>query len=137
MSTTQIILLLVVSAALVIGAALFYRMQRSKRLRKKFGPEYNRAVEETGSKTQGEARLEQVQKRVQKMDIQPLGNSDRAQFVDSWRLVQARFVDDPRGAVSEADTLLQNVMKARGYPVTTFEQNAEDISVGHPLVVEQ
>ena len=65
-----------------------------------------------------------------------LAAGDRARFVESWRGVQARFVDGPAGAVTEADQLLGDVMSTRGYPVSDFEQRAADISVDHPLVLE-
>ena len=60
----------------------------------------------------------------------------RARFVESWRSVQARFVDTPGGAVTDADQLLRDVMSTRGYPVADFEQRAADVSVDHPLVID-
>ena len=74
--------------------------------------------------------------RVESFHIEPLGPGDRARFAESWRRVQARFVDGPGGAVTEADQLLRDVMSTRGYPVSDFEQRAADISVDHPLVLE-
>jgi hypothetical protein len=56
-------------------------------------------------------------------------------FIDRWKDVQARFVDGPARAVADADALLGEVMTARGYPVSDFEQRAGDISVDHPEVV--
>jgi hypothetical protein len=74
--------------------------------------------------------------RVESFHLQPLGQGDRARFVESWRRVQARFVDGPGGAVTEADQLLRDVMSTRGYPASEFEQRAADISVDHPMVLE-
>ena len=74
--------------------------------------------------------------RVEAFHVRPLTAGDRARFVESWRKVQARFVDGPAGAVTEADQLLGDVMSTRGYPVSDFEQRAADISVDHPLVLE-
>jgi len=131
------ILLLVAIAAVVVLAILIYRWERSKKLRQQFGPEYSRTVQETGSKARAEAKLGQLKKRVERFHIRPLTPGDRTRFADSWRAVQARFVDDPKGAVTQADALINEVMTVRGYPVSTFEQCAQDLSVDHPLVVEQ
>jgi hypothetical protein len=120
----------------VVAAVLIVRAERSKRLRTRFGPEYHRAVEETGSATRAESRLEKLEKRVEGFKIRPLAPADRANFLAAWQKIQARFVDDPRAALTEADKLIQAIMAARGYPVTDFEQRAADISVDHPLVVE-
>ena len=93
-------------------------------------------LKEDGSWRQAEARLKERTERVESLNIRPLAADDRARFVESWSRVQARFVDGPGGAVTEADQLLRDVMSTRGYPVTDFEQRAADISVDHPLVVE-
>ena len=97
------------------------------------GAEYNRAVKEGGSRQKAEALLDKRADRVESFHLQPLGPGDRARFLDSWRRVQARFVDGPGGAVTEADQVLRDVMSTRGYPVGDFEQRAADISVDHPL----
>jgi hypothetical protein len=83
-----------------------------------------------------EAVLYKRAERVESLRIRPLGPDDRARFVESWRRVQARFVDGPGGAVTEADQLLGDVMSKRGYPVSDFEQRTADISVDYPLVLE-
>ena len=137
MSTPAVVAIVVVVIAAVIGIVWLAVNQRSKRLRERFGPEYTRTLEETGSKTRAEAKLEKLQKRVEHYKITPLSSDARARFVASWHKIQSRFVDDPRGALTEADKLIQQLMSARGYPVTDFEQRAADISVDHPLVVEQ
>jgi hypothetical protein len=72
---------------------------------------------------------------VARLNIKPLSADDAVRFGDNWRRVQSRFVDDPQGAVSEADRLVGEVMHARGYPVGDFEQRVADISVDHPEVV--
>jgi hypothetical protein len=139
MSTGAIVLLIVVVVLAVAALALVaYKQQKSKKLKEQFGPEYSRAVQETGgSTTRAEAKLDRIQKRVQKFNIRALPTAERARFADAWRIVQSRFVDDPKNAVVEADGLLNQVMVARGYPVSTFDQCAEDLSVDHPTVVEQ
>jgi hypothetical protein len=120
-----------------ITAWLILGKRRTERLRTQFGgAEYDRAVKEDGSRRQAEAGLKERTQRVESLNIRPLASGDRARFVDSWRRVQLRFVDAPGGAVMEADQLLRDVMTTRGYPVTDFEQQAADISVDHPSVME-
>ena len=134
--TGWIIVAVVVIAAIVIAALVWSRRRRSDRLRDQFGPEYDRAVEEKGGRAKAEAELAERERRVHKLHIRPLDTSERREFMDRWTEVQARFVDDPPRAVAFADALLGQVMKARGYPVTDFDQRAGDISVDHPIVVE-
>jgi hypothetical protein len=142
LSTTELALIfgLAVIAVIVIAgitAWLFLGKRRTKKLRNQFGgSEYDRAVKEDGSRRHAEAGLKERTERVAGLNIRPLAPGDRARFVKSWRRVEARFVDGPGGAVTEADQLLGDVMSTRGYPVTDFEQRAADISVDHPLVLE-
>jgi hypothetical protein len=138
-STTQIaiVIAVVVIMAVGIGILLFTRRRRTARLRTQFGgAEYTRAVKEGGSQRKAEAALDKRSDRVEALHIRALGAGDRARFVDSWRRVQARFVDGPGGAVTDADQLLGDVMSTRGYPMSNFEQRAADISVDYPLVLE-
>jgi hypothetical protein len=143
LSTTELALIigliigLVVIVVAGITAWLFLRKRRSERLRTQFGgSEYDRAVKENGNRRHAEAGLKERTARVESLNIRPLAPGDRARFVESWRRVEARFVDGPGGAVTEADQLLGDVMSTRGYPVSDFEQRAADISVDHPLVLE-
>lgn len=138
-STTQmaIVIAIVVMIAAGIGIWLFTRKRRTERLRTQFGGiEYTRAVQEGGGRRKAEAALDKRADRVEGMHIRPLAAGDRARFVESWGRVQARFVDGPGGAVTDADRLLGDVMSTRGYPVSDFEQRAADISVDHPRVLE-
>ena len=135
-TTAWIIVAIVVVAILIIAASLWSRRRRSDHLKDRFGPEYDRAVEEKGGRSKAEADLAEREKRVEKLHIRPLDAAERREFSKRWTDVQARFVDDPARAVAFADALLGEVMKARGYPVSDFEQRAGDISVDHPKVVE-
>ena len=138
-STTQIVVVIALAVLVAGGIAiwLFSRKRRTERLRTQFGgAEYTRAVEEGGSRRKAEAVLDQRADRVEGLPIRPLAPGDRVRFVESWGKVQARFVDGPGSAVTDADQLLGDVMSARGYPVSNFEQRAADISVDHPLVLE-
>ena len=134
----QTVLLIVVAALVVVAvvAVLYIRSQRSRHLRARFGPQYDRAVDESGGRGKAEANLHKLEKRVQKFDIRPLTTTERDRFVMSWRDVQANFVDNPETAVTRGDQLLGEVMAARGYPVGDFDQRAADLSVDHPVVVE-
>jgi len=139
LSTAQIsiIIAIIVVVAAGIGILLFTRKRRTERLRTQFGGvEYARAVNEGGGRRKAEAALDQRADRVEGLHIRPLAAGDRARFVESWGRVQARFVDGPGGAVTDADRLLGDVMSTRGYPVSDFEQRAADMSVDHPQVLE-
>ena len=133
-----ILLIVVVVVVLAIAGAgwMFVRKRRTDQLAARFGPEYGRAVDEFGDRSRAEAELETRQKRVESLHLRPLGPGEGDAFARSWRSVQARFVDDPAGAVSAADQLVAEVMRARGYPVGDFEQRAADVSVDHPRVVD-
>jgi type II secretory pathway pseudopilin PulG len=138
-STTQIaiVIAIVVMAAAGVAIWIFTRKRRTERLRTQFGgAEYTRAIQEGGSRRKAETALDERADRVEGLHIQPLAPGDRARFVETWGRVQARFVDGPGSAVTDADRLLGDVMSARGYPVSDFEQRAADISVDHPLVLE-
>ena len=130
-----VVLVIVIIAVLVV---LYVRKRRNTTavLRKKFGPEYDRAVVVHGAGRKAEAKLEDREKRVEKLNIRDLDPIERERFSTRWESVQSRFVDSPKGAVTEADDLVSSLMKARGYPVSDFDQRAADISVDHPGVVE-
>lgn len=134
MDTTALWVLI---GVVLISAVVWITLSRvrSQRLRERFGPEYQRTVRSEGTVRKAEAALEARAKRVQSLDIRPLSPEDATRFDAVWRGVQTRFVDDPRGAVTEADRLIGEVMGKRGYPVGDFEQRVADISVDHPDVV--
>jgi len=131
-----VVIVIVVAVAVVAIAFFTSRKRRSAKLRERFGPEYDRVLRQEGDARKAEGVLEFREKRREKFKIRPLGDTDRSSFTTRWNEVQARFVDDPAGAVTVADSLVSEVMQARGYPIGEFEQRAADISVDHPLVVE-
>jgi hypothetical protein len=131
----EVIMALVIMA--MMGACwVFMHRRRSEHLRSRFGPEYDRVIREHGNQRRAEVVLETRERRVESLHIRALTHKDRDHFAQAWQADQARFVDDPKAAVTEADRLVTAVMKARGYPVSDFEQRVADISVDHPHVVE-
>ena len=135
MNTTALVVLAVVVVVIAVGVFLYIRRRRSDNLRKQFGPEYKRAVDQYGDQRKAEVALAAREERVRKLDICGLTADEQSRFSDTWKRTQARFVDEPSRAVSEADGLVKELMQARGYPVGDFEQRAADISVDHPNVV--
>jgi hypothetical protein len=129
-----VIVAIVVIVALAVWAAM--RKRRTESLRRQFGPEYDRAVDGAESSREAESELERRRRRRADLDIRPLASGARVRYAEQWRDVQARFVDDPTGAVAQADTLVTQVMRERGYPMDDFDQRAADVSVDHPDVVE-
>ena len=135
----KIIALAVVAILIIVAVAVIYVRKRKSTtadLRKKFGPEYDRAVRVHGSERKAEAKLEDREKRVDKLDIRDLDPKERERFSKRWESIQSRFIDSPKGAVVEADDLVSSLMKTRGYPLADFDQRAADISVDHPRMVE-
>jgi len=138
MNSNLIVLVSVVILVLAGLAWLYVRKRRTTTagLQHKFGSEYQRAVQEHGSERKAEAKLADREKRVEKLNLRDLDPIEHERFSKQWESVQSRFVDSPKGAVTEADDLVSSVMKTRGYPVSDFDQRAADISVDHPRVVE-
>jgi hypothetical protein len=128
----------VIVLIIVIGVAFYVRNRRKTTagLRNRFGPEYDRAVLEHGSERKAEGKLADRETRVESLKIRALTVAERGRFSADWQSVQSRFVDHPKGAVTEADELVYSLMQARGYPVADFDQRAADISVDHPRLVE-
>ena len=126
---------LIVVALAAIGWAITQR-RRSMKLQHRFGPEYERAVNEFGGKTKAEAELTKREQRVARLNIIPITAADAARFSNAWSALQGRFVDNPKGVPAEADLLVRELMLKRGYPMGDFELRAADISVDHPGVVK-
>ena len=125
-------------AALVVLAIVAYAAMNARRrraLQEGFGPEYDRTVTEAPSRREAEAELLERQKRHDELELTPLSRETRSRYQREWDAAQARFVDDPDGAIGDADELIQSVMAERGYPVEDFEQRAADLSVEHGDVV--
>jgi hypothetical protein len=137
MNTTVVILLAVLIVAIAVALIFYYRWQRTERLHRRFGPEYDRTVNQLGDRQKAESELVDRAKRVERFHIHDIPAEERRRFADGWRAEQARFVDQPKQAVTQAHRLVDELMRARGYPVSNeFQQNAADLSVDHPRVVE-
>ena len=134
----MVILIVAILAALGVALLMWNSIQRRRRkaLRTRFGHEYDHAVEIYGGPRPAEQELAAREKRVKTFNIRPLTPEQHQRFSTSWKEVQARFVDNPTMAVTQADSLVKEVMVARGYPMGDFEQRSADISVDHPNVVE-
>jgi hypothetical protein len=128
----------IVAGAFVVAAAMlwtFARRRRTASLQERFGREYDRAVDERGTRREAEDELSRRVQRRERLRIRPLGRAEREAYLETWRKVQARFVDHPEAAIAEAHSLVCRVMADRGYPVDDFEQRLADLSVDHAEVL--
>jgi hypothetical protein len=132
---TLLVLAVVVILVLVALAVFLYQRKQSRQLEERFGSEYGRLVRELGNRSKAEAELKRRQQRVEGLRIVPLAPGEGARFSKAWNNLQADFVDNPQGAVAQADELVRELMQKRGYPMGDFEHRAADISVDHPAVV--
>ncbi len=137
MSTAAIVILVVVLVAVLFAAGWFLGGQaRSRRLRNRFGPEYDRHLENAENRRAAERELAEREKRHAKLSLRPLSDTARVHYTEQWTRVQEHFVDAPAEAVAGAEDLVHTVMRDRGYPMDGFEQQAADLSVEHAEVVD-
>ncbi len=137
-TVVYVIIALAIVAIVIVGALVSQRRTRARsaELRRQFGPEYDRAIEQNGNRAKAERALLARARRVNHFRFQELGAGDRRRFEATWARIQAQFVDDPAVAVASANQLISEVMRARGYPTDDFEQRVEDLSVNYPTVVQ-
>lgn len=136
MSTTAVVLIIIaVIVVVAIVAWQLFRRERTRKLRSRFGPEYDRTIEQYGEPAKAERDLETRERRMQKANIRSLLPAERETFSGRWQTLQARFVDDPEGTMRAADRLIVEIMTVRGYPMVDFDGRADDLSVDHPLVI--
>jgi hypothetical protein len=132
-----IVLAAVVVVAIAVIAWAAARKRKTAHLQDRFGTEYDRTVDTAGDRREAERELAERERRHEDLDIRPLPEATRTRYAEEWQRVQARFVDDPEGAVGEGDRLVRRVMDDRGYPSDDdFERRAADVSVDYPDVVE-
>ena len=135
---TVLIVVIFIAIVLAVGVAVVVlcRRRRSDRLRQRFGPEYERALEESDHRREAEEELRSREKRRSAFEIAPLTGQDAVRYSQDWADIRLRFVDQPAEAVAQADRLVIQMMRDRGYPVDDFEQRVDDISVDHPEVAQ-
>jgi hypothetical protein len=130
---------MIAAVVLIIAIAVMwyvlYRKARTRGFRKRFGPEYDRTVLRHGSSSKAEATLADRETRVKALEIRDISTTDRERFAADWQAVQARFVDYPKSAVTQADELISSLLVARGYPKGSFDQRAADMSVSYPGIM--
>ncbi len=128
-------IIVVVALVIVVAAVLYTRRRQTDHLKQKFGSEYERVVHQHGDPQRAETVLAAREKRVSRLELRALPPAERDRYSQKWALVQKQFVDDPKGSVNEADRLVTEAMTARGYPMSEFNQRADDISVNYPNAV--
>jgi FtsZ-interacting cell division protein ZipA len=135
---TWIWVLIAVVAVIVIAVVVWsaFTKRRTTALRDQFGPEYDRTLQQTDSRRETETDLSARRERREQLDIRPLTTAAQERYSSQWEQVQSRFVDQPAVSLGQADELVLQVMRERGYPIDDFEQRAADISVDHPEMVE-
>lgn len=141
--TNETIFWIVIAVLCALGAIalVLMGMRRTKTprgaaLRERFGPEYDRALNEAGSERAARKVLAKRVKRVERYDLRTLDDAEHRRFRTDWERVQARFVDEPSAAVVQAHELVEDLMRARGYPVESIDQEIADLSVHHARVVQ-
>jgi hypothetical protein len=135
--TTWIVVIVVVVVVVLAAVVLLLPRLRTRRLQQQFGPEYERTVSATGDRRAAERDLAGRREERKQLEIRPLDPGARNAYAQRWRLVQELFVDSPTQAVGDADVLVQEVMRERGYPVGDFDQQARVVSVDHADVVSE
>ena len=136
MSTGAIVAIIVVVIVVAAVLVVVTTGNRRRRLRERFGPEYDRAVTEHGSKRGAEAELAERERHVRELDIRPLSAAKQSQYRSEWTAVQEQFVDAPQAAVTGAQTLVSAVMEDRGYPTQPYDQTLADLSVEHASTLD-
>ncbi|HVV18836.1 MAG TPA: hypothetical protein VHF06_05325 [Pseudonocardiaceae bacterium] len=131
MSTILIVVIVIVVVLAVAAAVVLPSRMRSQRLRRRFGPEYDRVVDGTGDRSTAEQQLAEREQRHAHYNLRSLSDTARDNYLRRWTVIQERFVDEPASAVGDADQLVTEVMADRGYPTEHFDQQAEDLSVRH------
>ncbi|HEY6595195.1 MAG TPA: hypothetical protein VI011_14045 [Asanoa sp.] len=131
MSTTQILVLVIVIVLVVAIAVFAWTAVRRRGLRERFGPEYDRVVAETDSRTAAERELRERERRHAELTLTPLSEESRARYAQAWQELQAQFVDDPARAVGQADELVTRLVAERGYPTEDYEDQLAHLSVEH------
>jgi FtsZ-interacting cell division protein ZipA len=136
MDTWVWIVIAVAVVVLLVLAFMAWSRGRRRSLHGRFGPEYDRTVDSADSRRQAERDLRERESEHAELELRPLTEAARDRYTEQWESLQGRFVDRPQIAVADADDLVTQVMRDRGYPVDDFEAKSRLVSVDHPDVVE-
>jgi hypothetical protein len=131
MSSTSVVILVVVIVVVLAIVAALVMVSRRRALQRRFGPEYDRAVAEGDSRLAAERELRERERRHAKLELRELTPESRARYTESWEQIQAKFLDDPNGAVTEADELVTRLIAERGYPTGDYDEQIANLSVEH------
>jgi hypothetical protein len=131
MSTMQVVLIVVIAIIVIAALAAGYMLVRRRNLQQRFGPEYDRVVSETGSRTEAEKELRARERRHAELDLRPLSAESRRSYLAEWEEVQARFLDAPEEAARAGDELVTRLVAERGYPTGDFDEQLAELSVEH------
>ncbi|MVU77311.1 hypothetical protein GPX89_08635 [Nocardia sp. ET3-3] len=137
MSATNWTIVVVAVVVVIVAAVLIARPAlRRQRLRRRFGPEYDRAVEQSDDRRGAEHELIEREHRHANLDLHELSAEQKQHYLMAWSGVQQQFVDDPAGAVTAADRLVTTLMSERGYPSENYDQQLADLSVEHTATLD-
>jgi hypothetical protein len=134
-TSVWIIFAIAILLVVAIAAYVAWNGRRRRELRHGYGEEYDRTVAESPSRREAEADLRERRDRHDEFDLKPLSTDARSRYRRDWDAAQARFVDDPDGAIGDADALIVAVMRERGYPAEDVDQRVDDLSVEHGAVI--
>lgn len=128
----MVVIIVVIVVVLVIAAILYgVQVSRRKQLQNTFGPEYDRVVADTGSRSDAEKELREREKRHAELELKPLSKESKAEYSTAWEEVQIDFVDNPEQAVATADELVTRLIAERGYPTGDYDDQLANLSVEH------
>jgi hypothetical protein len=131
-----IVIAVAVVVVILLVAFMAWSRARRHRLHDRWGREYDRTVDDSKNRRQGERELRERESEHEELELQPLSDAQRARYTQQWEGLQGRFVDRPQAALADADGLLTEVMRVRGYPVEDFDSGSRLVSVDHPDAVE-
>jgi len=136
-TTVAVVALVIVVALIVVAVAVASNRRSAKRdhLQERFGPEYDRAVADGGTRA-GEKRLSQAEQERDRLEIRPLSADSRRRRTAQWQAVQADFVEVPVEGVDAADELVLEGMAERGYPRQDGEEAIALLAADHADTVE-
>jgi hypothetical protein len=131
MSPIAVIILIIVILVVIAAVVLAVQSSRRKKLQNTFGPEYDRVVADSGSRSDGEKELRERERRHAELELKPLSAESQAEYSTAWEEVQIEFVDNPSRAVSTADDLVTRLIAERGYPTGDYDDQLANLSVDH------